>query len=227
MCGRFTLSRAEERAIEEELGIPRGSLPAGYHPRFNVAPTDWHFIVRQRLEDREAVPARWGLINHWAKPGKNVSGPINARAEGIERRPAFRDAFLHRRCIVPADGFFEWTGPSNDRRPLWFHRPDGKLLLLAGIYESWNPAPETRERTFAIVTTRANESMAPIHDRMPVVLSDDQADAWLNPKEAHPVDLKRLLAPPPEEWLAVRPVSPLLNSPKNDYAALLNPYLED
>src|SRR5687768_14937852 len=144
MCGRFTLSTADERAIEEELGVLRGSLPSTYRPRFNIAPTDEHFIVRQRYEDREVVPAKFGLINHWSEPGRKVAGQINARAEGIDKRPAFRGAFRRGRCIVPADGFFEWTGPKDDRRPLWFHRPNGRLVLLAGLYESWNPAADRK-----------------------------------------------------------------------------------
>ena len=224
MCGRFTLTRADRAELERELGVPRGSLPDEYHPRYNIAPTDWHFIVRQRFEDREIARAKWGLVNHWTLPGKRVTGPINARAEGVDRRPAFREAFLKRRCVVPADGFFEWAGPDGQRRPLWFHRADGGLLLLAGLYESWFPAPDRRERTFTILTTRANEMMRPIHDRMPVVLSDEQADAWMNPKDPNPVNLKKLLGPPPDEWLVYRPVSPLLNSPRNDYAELLQPY---
>ncbi len=224
MCGRFTLTRADRAELERELGVPRGSIPDEYQPRYNIAPTDWHFIVRQRFEDREIARAKWGLVNHWAQPGKRVTGPINARAEGVDRRPAFREAFLKRRCVVPADGFFEWVGPGDHRRPLWFHRPDGGLLLLAGLYESWFPAPDRRERTFTILTTRANEMMRPIHDRMPVVLSDEQADAWMNLNEPNPVSLKKLLGPPPDEWLVYRPVSPLLNSPRNDYAELLQPY---
>ncbi len=222
MCGRFTLTRGERAELEDEMGLPRGSLNPGYEPRYNIAPTDQHFIVRQRLEDRELVAAKWGLINHWTPAGKKVAGLINARAEGIDKRPAFREAFLKRRCIVPADGFFEWTGPKEERRPLWFHRPDTGLFWFAGLYESWYPRPGVRERTFTIVTTRPNEVMRPIHDRMPVVLSEDQTDAWLNPSETDPSRLKKLLAPPPDELLVYRPVSPLLNSPKNDYRELLD-----
>ena len=222
MCGRFTLTRGERAELEDEMGLPRGSLNPGYEPRYNIAPTDQHFIVRQRLEDRELVAAKWGLINHWTPAGKKVAGLINARAEGIDKRPAFREAFLKRRCIVPADGFFEWTGPKEERRPLWFHRPDMGLFWFAGLYESWYPRPGVRERTFTIVTTRPNEVMRPIHDRMPVVLSEDQTDAGLNPSETAPSRLKKLLAPPPDELLVYRPVSPLLNSPKNDYRELLD-----
>ena len=223
MCGRFTLSTADERAIEEELGVLRGSLPSTYRPRFNIAPTDEHFIVRQKYEDREIVPAKFGLINHWTEPGKKAAGQINARAEGIDKRPAFRGAFERGRCVVPADGFFEWTGPKDERRPLWFHRPNGKLVLMAGLYESWSPQVDTKQRTFAIVTTRSNKQMEQFHDRMPVILTDEEADAWLNPKEEDFAKLKALLDPAPEDALEFRYVSPLLNSPKNDERHLLEP----
>lgn len=221
MCGRFTLTKAERAQVEDEMGITRGSLTRGYRPRFNIAPTDPHFIVRQKLEDREVVEAKWGLINHWAAPGSKPAGQINARAEGIEKRPAFRDAFLHRRCLVPADGFFEWTGPKEHRQPWWFHRPDGGLFWFAGLYESWSPREGARERTFTIITTTPNELVRPIHDRMPVILSEDDADAWLNRNEAETAKLKALLRPAPESLLEARAVSPLLNSPKNDEASLL------
>jgi putative SOS response-associated peptidase YedK len=224
MCGRFTLTRQERAELEDEMGIPRGALSPGYEPRYNIAPTDPHIIVRQKLEDREAVEARWGLINFWQPVGKKPAIQINARAEGIDTRPAFREAFKKGRCIVPADGFFEWTGSKSDRRPLWFHKRDSGLIWFAGLYESWHPEPGRRERTFAIVTTGANHLMEPYHDRMPVLLSEDEADAWLNPKETDSKKLKALLHPPPDDLLTIRPVSPLLNSVKNDYPELLQEY---
>jgi putative SOS response-associated peptidase YedK len=223
MCGRFTLTKAERAQVEDEMGITRGSLSPGYKPRFNIAPTDEHLIVRQRFEEREVVAAKWGLVNHWTPPGSKPAGQINARAEGIDKRPAFRDAFLHRRCLVPADGFFEWTGPKEHRQPWWFHRADGRLFWFAGLYESWSPREGVRERTFTIITTTPNEVVRPLHDRMPVILSEDDADTWLNRDESEPAKLKALLHPAPEGLLVVRAVSPLLNSPKNDEASLLEP----
>ena len=221
MCGRFTLTRSERAELEDEMGLPRGSLSPGYEPRYNIAPTDDHLIVRQRFEDLEVVPAKWGLINHWQPANKRPVPQINARAEGIDGRPAFREAFRQRRCLVPADGFFEWTGPKEKRQPLWFHRPNDGLVWFAGLYESWYPKPGERQRTFTIITTRANDLMNPYHDRMPVVLTDDQVDAWLD-KNAETKQLKQLLEPPPADYFVIRPVSPLLNSPKNDYKELLD-----
>jgi putative SOS response-associated peptidase YedK len=223
VCGRFTLTKSERAELEDEMGISRGSLSPAYQPRFNIAPTDEHFIVRQHFEDIELVPAKWGLINHWVKPGERAVPQINARLEGIEKRPAFRGAFLQGRCLVPADGFFEWTGPKAKRQPLWFHRPDKGLLMFAGLYESYRPQPEVRQRTFTIITGPANQLMQPFHDRMPIVLSEAQQEAWLNPKETDVSKLKALLRPPSEGLMIFDPVSPAVNSVKNDYAALLEP----
>jgi len=130
MCGRFTLTHREARALAAELGVSVDDL-LGYRPRYNIAPTDDHWIVRTRYEDRQVLPAKWGLINFWMTDRKQAFKNINARAETVRRAPAFRDAFASRRCVVPADGFFEWTGPKEGRRPIWFHRPDGGLILFA------------------------------------------------------------------------------------------------
>jgi putative SOS response-associated peptidase YedK len=217
MCGRFTLTYEEKERVARELGVDPDMLTEeDYKARYNIAPTDRHWIVRQRREDREIVPAKWGLVNTWAKDAKRAAAQINARAETLKKLPAFRDAFEKRRCVVPADGFYEWTGTKETRRPIWFHRPEGGLLLFAGLYESWYPAPEQRERTFTIVTTAANDLITPIHDRMPAILVDDEAiDAWLF-GEADTDGLLELLKPAPEGVLVGRPVSQRANSVKND-----------
>ncbi|NIO00390.1 MAG: SOS response-associated peptidase, partial [Anaerolineae bacterium] len=120
-------------SVARELGVPVSQLPEeSYRPRYNIAPTNKHWIVRMEYEDRELLRARWGLINHWAKDPNVGYRQINARAETLDKRPAFRDAFNNRRCVVPADGFFEWAGPKGNRKPIWLHRQDGGLLLFAG-----------------------------------------------------------------------------------------------
>src|SRR5262249_55183519 len=130
---------------------------------------------------RELVPARWGLVNHWAKDPTAGPKQINARSESILGKPAFREAFERRRCVVPADGYFEWTGGTGRRRPIWYHHPDGQLLRFAGVYQSWrDPVSGERVRTFAIVTTPANELVASVHDRMPALLAPDAAKAYLD-----------------------------------------------
>src|SRR5262249_15753237 len=182
MCGRFTVTFPDYATLARALGVESDSALEGmYRPRYNVAPTDAHWILRTaRGGGRELVPARWGLVNHWAKDPTGGPKQINARSESVLRKPAFREAFERRRCVVPTDGFFEWTGPKGRRRPIWYHDPDRKLLRLAGLYESWRD-PETGERvrTFAIVTTPANELVSSVHDRMPAVLLPEAVDAYL------------------------------------------------
>ena len=223
MCGRFTLSRGEVEALAAELGVPVESL-SDYRPRYNIAPTDTHWIVRMKYEDRELLPARWGLVNSWAKEGKRAAQQINARAETLSTRPAFKAAFSKRRCVVPADGFFEWVGPKGARQPIWFHRPDGGLLLFAGLYESWQPEPDVWERTFTIITTDANPVVEPVHDRMPVILPEGKVDEWLYPGHADGDALQALLLPAAADVLVATPVSPRANSVKNDAPSVLEEF---
>lgn len=225
MCGRFTLKYPDLETLAEDLGVPLESL-ALYRARYNIAPTDEHLIVRAPHEDREVTLAKWGLVNFWAKDGKGAARQINARSETIETSRAFREAFQRRRCVVPADGFFEWTGPKEDRQPLWFHRPDGKLFFFAGLYESWRPKPTEWQTTFTIVTTDSNELIRPFHDRMPVVLSDEEVDDWLFPGQEDMALLRRMLDPAPEGALVFTPVSKRANSVKNDDLGVLEPALD-
>lgn len=220
MCGRFTLTRQEAIDLADELGVPVESLP-NYRPRYNIAPTDQHWIVRTKYEDRELLPALWGLINSWAKDRKRAAAQINARVETLDKRSAFKEAFRERRCLVPADGFFEWTGPKNARRPIWFHSPGGGLLLFAGLYEYWQPEHDVWERTFTIVTTDANNTVAEIHDRMPVILTAERAEAWMYQDETDLNKLQKLLRPAAEDVLVGTPVSDRANSVKNDDPSVL------
>lgn len=224
MCGRFTLTYRERKALADELGVPIEQLPEDeYRPRYNIAPTDPHWIVRGRYEERELLPAKWGLVNTWAKDAKRAGAQINARSETLRTSSAFREAFKSRRCLVPADGFFEWTGMKKERRPIWFHRPDGKLILFAGLYESWRPEEDEWQRTFTIVTAGPNSLIAPIHDRMPVILTGEAADEWLFGSENELDKLQSLLVPPPDDLLIGTPVSPRVNSVKNDDPECLTP----
>ena len=226
MCGRFTLTRQDRVSLASELGVPLGQLPEdSYRPRYNIAPTNRHWVMRMEYEDRELLHARWGLINHWAKDPKIGYRQINARAETLEKRPAFRDAFKKRRCAVPADGFFEWAGPKEQRQPIWFHRPDGGLLLFAGLYESWQREPGEWEPTFTISTTDANATLEPVHNRMPVILPEEVADEWLYSRRDDHSALKGLLVPASDDLLVGTPVSPRVNSVKNDDPACLEPVL--
>src|SRR3989304_5719760 len=224
MCGRFTLTYRERERLAAELGVNVEQIPeADSKPPYHLAPPDPHWIVRLRYEDRQVLPARWGLVNSWAKDAKRAAAQINARAETLARPSAFRDAFAKRRCVVPADGFFEWIGAGNARRPIWFHRADGGLILFAGLYESWQPEPGGWQRTFTIVTTEPNRVVLPIHDRMPVILADEIVDLWLAPREGGAGRLGRMLGPPPDDLLVATPVSLRVNSVKNDAPACLEP----
>ncbi|HEY6395240.1 MAG TPA: SOS response-associated peptidase [Candidatus Binataceae bacterium] len=215
MCGRFTLTMSEAGEIAELLGVEESAL-AGYKPRYNIAPTQDFFVVRIRYENREVVPARWGLINFGATDPRLGARQINAGAETVNTRAAFRDSFLKRRCIVPADGFYEWIGPKSNRRPLWFHRKDRSLFFMAGLYERWHPAPDQWQTTFTIITCGANSTMAPYHDRMPVILPEDRADDWMDPRNPEPRCLKGLLKPPPDDLLVSTPASTRINNSSYD-----------
>ncbi len=148
MCGRFTLTWDEWRRVAGALGLADdGDVAVGYRPRFNIAPTDQHFIVISEFERRKAQRARWGLVDRRARDNSRASQCINAKAETLEQRPTFSEAFRQRRCVVPADGFYEWTGPKSKRQPLWIHLRAGGLMLFAGLYETWYPERDQPEVT--------------------------------------------------------------------------------
>ena len=221
MCGRITNSREEREEFAKELGVPFEQVPLDYQARYNIAPMQDNVILRMRHEERELVVARWGLVNYWAKDDSRAARCVNAKAETVDTRPAFREAFQRGRCVVPCDGFYEWTGLRADRRPLWFHRPDGHLLMLAGLYERWQPAPGVWQRTFTMITCEPNDLLRPIQNRMPVVLDDDVVDEWLDPAHPNPLELKRLLVPAGEEVLVFSPASRKVNWVENEGHHLL------
>lgn len=230
MCGRFTLTLPDYESLSLALGIePDPALAALYRPRFNLPPMDPHWILRMRHGARELLPAHWGLIPRWAKGPEVAPRQINARSESVQTKPAFRDAFTRRRCVVPADGFFEWTGSPKARRPVWFHPKDGALLLFAGLYEKWRqPESELWRRTFTIITTPANDTVKPHHDRMPAILTAEGAEMWLRvPELGEPAGdgdaLQALLEPAPNERLEATPVSRRANSVSYDDPECLEP----
>lgn len=229
MCGRFTLTTKDFATLAAELGATAAADDgARYRPRYNVAPTDPHWLLRLKREERQLLPARWGLVNSWSTDARGAFRQINARAESAMKRPAFRDAFVHRRCVVPADGFFEWRGAKDARRPVWFHAPDGGLLHFAGLYESWrDPATDAWQRTFTVLTTTANDVVAPVHDRMPVILASESAEEWLfvppSHAESHAARVAALLRPAASDALVATEVSPRVNSVGNDDPSCLAP----
>jgi putative SOS response-associated peptidase YedK len=218
MCGRFTLTIHQFESVVEALEATiEAALLESYRPRFNIAPGNEHWMVRSEEGRRCIVPARWGLVPRWAKDPSVGYKMINARAETLAERPAYRDAFLKRRCVLPADGFYEWHGDKGQRRPIWFHRPDRPLLLMAGLYEGWQD-PDSGEcrTTFTIITTAASPPVAAIHPRMPALLNRESIDEWLQGDRPG-----ELLQPAPPGTLIGRPASRRVNSPANDDPACL------
>jgi putative SOS response-associated peptidase YedK len=177
MCGRITL-----RATPEKIAGLFGVSKLDYSPRFNIAPTQEVLTVRSSQQGRELVPLRWGLIPSWAKDKKIGAALINARAETVAEKPAFRSAFKHRRCLIPCDGFFEWSRREGGTKvPHYITLRDGGLFAFAGLWEEWEPAEEGKcVSSCTIITTEANELVRPLHDRMPVILEPGiTTSGWL------------------------------------------------
>jgi len=223
MCGRFGLTRETSPELAYLLGVDEAHL-SFHRPRYNIAPTQEHFVLISEYERRKVLRARWGLVNSGAQDNLRAAQCINAMAETVEVRASFRDAFRKRRCIVPADGFYEWVGSKRDRKPIWFHARDGGLLFFAGLYEKWSPQLGQTEITFTIITCAPNAVTRPIHNRMPVILPRTKAhEDWFNPGEPEAMSLKRLLIPAPDDLLVTQPASSLVNSVQNEGPELLIP----
>ena len=193
-------------------------------PTYNLAPTDEAAVVVER-EDRRAIRAfRWGLIPSWAKDERIAAKLFNARAETLATSGAFRESFKRRRCIVPADGFYEWQRSAGVRQPFLIHRADGAPLAFAGLWSGWRH-PETEQviRTFTIITTSANAILSTVHDRMPVILEAADWARWLDPSTQDVAELEPLLAPAPEAELVLFPVRPLVNNVRNNGPELIEP----
>lgn len=230
MCGRYAFYTPIE-AVTRLFGVSEVHA-AGVAPRYNIAPTQEVPIVRvsafhgegeAHQPVRELALARWGLVPFWAKDATIGHRMINARGETVASKPAFRAAFRKRRCLVPADGFFEWQKTVSGKQPWYIHATGGEPLALAGLWELWEPPDDGAPlASCAIITTRANEFMRPLHDRMPVVLDAAGRDAWLDAGSSSDT-LQSLLAPAPEAALEAWPVSRRVNSPFNEDPSLVKP----
>ncbi len=206
MCGRFFLQR-------DPAGLARyfGSANATpNHPAsWNVAPTQTSLVLRRHPETgaRHLDPLRWGLVPRWAKDTKDAAKLINARADTVAEKPSFRDAFLKRRCLVPMDGFYEWRKDEQGSRQAYAAAlANGEPMAVAGLWEGWKSPEGEWLRTFAVITTDANEKQALVHPRMPAILPPETWDAWLGEEPAEPEELLELLLPCPAEELAIWPV---------------------
>jgi putative SOS response-associated peptidase YedK len=220
MCGRFTQQRPTSD-LAEIFGAEDLASDGGGH--FNVAPTDEASVVVERDSRRAIVRYRWGLVPHWAEDTRSAARRINARSETLEQSPAFRDAFQRRRCLVPADSFYEWRREASVRQPYRIARTDGLPLVLAGLWAGRrDPATDQVVRTFTIITSAANQQIGELHDRMPVVLPDSAWDLWLGRSTAANGELLGLLGPS-DVPLDIYPVVRLVNDVRNDGPALIEP----
>lgn len=228
MCGRYSLARPA-RLDPKAFGVEAfPDLP----PRYNIAPTQDVLAVLEHDATRSAELLRWGLVPGWAKDPAVGARMANARAETVAEKPSFRNAFRSRRCLVPADGFYEWQVVPGAKRkqPHRIRMADDEPFAFAGLWESWRPAAKSADeaaalRSCALLTTAPNALMRPIHDRMPVIVAPDDYDAWLDPATP-PADVLALLRSFPAERMVAHPVSTAVNSPHHDEAGCIAPLSE-
>jgi len=214
MCGRFTLFEAD-KVLSREFGV--SGIPA-LPPRYNIAPSQNVATVRATLtaRGREIALLRWGLIPSWSKDPAIGNRLINARAETASEKPSFRNAFRRHRCLIPTSGFYEWRRQERGKQPYFIRMRDGRPFAFAGLWDRWENPDKGVIETCTILTTAANAVLAPIHDRMPVILPSTGYARWLDPSSQDPDSLAPLLVPsPPEEMLAF-PVNARVNAPSVD-----------
>ncbi|MEJ8473428.1 SOS response-associated peptidase [Roseibium algae] len=217
MCGRFTLSATPEdvRALLEYIEQPN------FPSRYNIAPTQPVATVRQEHGGRHFALVRWGLVPPWVKDPASFSLLINARSETAVEKPSFRGAMRHHRCLVPASGFYEWRQTPDGKQPYFISPADGGVMVMAGIWDTWSDPSGGDIDTGAVLTTEANQMVGRIHHRMPVILMQEDFDAWLDTGNVMARHARALLRPAPEGYLKSVPVSRRVNSVANDEASLL------
>ena len=223
MCGRYCILTAPE-AIRR---LFRYSEQPNFPPRYNVAPTQPVPIVRMVEGERHFALVRWGLIPSWVKDPKGFTLLINARGETADEKPAFRNAMKRRRCLFPADGFYEWKREGGGKRPYFARLKGGGPLAFAGLWETWTGPNGEEMETAAIVTTAANRTLATVHDRAPVIVPPDQFDLWLDCANVDEKMAAAVIAPAPEGSMEVYEISPAVNRVANDSPELIEPYNAD
>jgi putative SOS response-associated peptidase YedK len=224
MCGRARLS-SDVSEIKIAFGIPPERPTPNFAPSWNLAPTDPAPIVYYDANDggRRLEVMRWGLIPYWAKDIKIRFSTINARAEEIDTKPAFREAFQRRRCLVPLDSFYEWKKTETGKQPYAIALKDRRLMSMAGLWEAWRSPEGERIRSFTIATTTPNELCAELHNRMPVVLKPEAWPLWLGEEPAELTQIKALLRPYPSDDMICWPVSTRVGNVKNNDPSLVEP----
>jgi len=220
VCGRYTLTvDASVLATVFDLDPTQG-----YRARYNIAPTQVVPIVHPGPDlSRTWAEAKWGLVPPWAKDMKMGARMINARGETVATKPSFKSALKHRRCLVPADGFYEWVKTGSGKQPYYIHFGDRRPFAFAGLWERWNRGGESPLETFTIITTRANGLIVPLHDRMPVIIPPEHFEDWLSPQPFDAARLESLLVPHHDDGMVARPVSTHVNSPAHDDPACIQP----
>ncbi len=219
MCGRFTL-RAPASAIAEQFGL--FDVPT-FAARFNIAPTQPVPVVRQHDRARELTWLRWGLVPSWAKDVSIGARLINARAETAAEKPAFRSALARRRCLVVADGFYEWQHTGRTKQPYFIRLRDDRSFALAGLWDVWEGPDHASLESSTLLTTEANDLVRPIHDRMPVILRPEAYATWLDPTIEDARQLAPLLVPFPSEPMEAYAVATFVNSPTNEGSQCIAP----
>jgi putative SOS response-associated peptidase YedK len=219
MCGRFTLT-ADGDALVARFGLVE---LAQWSPRYNIAPSQQILALRAGVSAAPtAVLLKWGLVPSWSKDSKIGNRLINARAETVAEKPAFRAAFARRRCLVLADGYFEWAAGPHGKQPYYIKPAGGDVVTIAALWEHWTSPGGEAVESCTLLTTDANRKLAPIHDRMPVILPTKSHDDWLDPKSPTEA-VKDWLRPAPDDAFDPIPVSRIVNSPKNDVPACIEP----
>ena len=222
MCGRYTLVSNPEaiRALFRYAGQPN------FPPRYNIAPTQPIAVVRLSEGRREFALLRWGLIPGWVKDPRAFSLLINARGESVLQKPAFKSAMRYRRCLIPFDGFYEWKHHGKRKQPHYVRARNGGPMAFAGLWESWMGPNGEEMETAAIVTTAANLQLAPLHNRMPVILPPEAFDLWLDHRAVDAETAAALIAPSREDLLEVHPVSDAVNRAADDTPQMIEPVEE-
>jgi putative SOS response-associated peptidase YedK len=220
MCGRFTLYTTELQ-LREIFALENPALP-GLKPRYNIAPSQPVPIIRIGNAGREMVMARWGLTPHWSKEAKTRYSTINARIETVADKPAYRTPFKHRRCLIPADGFYEWAIISGRKMPHYIRRKGGGPFAMAGLWDRWEGNGESLESCSIIVMPSCGV-MKPLHERMPAILAPTEYDLWTDPSVTDKAEILNCLDPAYSSQLEIQPISPWVNSPKHDDKRCLEP----
>ncbi len=221
MCGRYNLI-TDGQALINIFKIEHALIDTSVlHPHYNISPSQDVPVIRDTGKGRELILARWGLVPHWSKEQKPQYSTINARAETVAEKPTYRASFKHKRCLIPATGFYEWKREGNNKTPHHIRLPEGELFAFAGLWDHWNKEG-TGFDSCSIIVTRANDTIQPIHDRMPVILNSAQYNTWLNTRHVNRAQLEALLTPYTGS-MEITTISRYVNNPKHNDPGCIAP----